>query len=175
MDESLMYIMLIYKPNTIITLIGPSTLDYLISTFALSRLGYGVLFISTRLAPEACLKLMKDSNSHEVVQSSSTLAFNLGHHIQKLDNSIKVHMMASGKEYRSDKLDNTPAPPLYSAARPDELRRKDTAVVFHSSGSTGFPKALPISHERHLIQWPCGKDDVTALTVSPLFHAYAGR
>lgn len=163
------------QPNTIITLIGPSTLDYLVSTFALARLGFGVLFLSTRLAPEACLKLMKDSKSQVAVQSTSTLAFDLGHRAQKLDSSIVVHSMPSAAEYRSTKLDKAPSPLPYSATRPDELYRDDTAVIFHSSGSTGFPKALAIPHERHLVQWPLGKVDVSALTVSPLFHAYAGR
>lgn len=132
--------------------------------FALSRLGFGVLFLSTRLGPEACLKLMKDSKSHIVIQSASTLAFNLGYRIQKLDDSTEVHTMAGSDVYRSEHLDESPAPPPYSAQRSDELHLKDVAVVFHSSGSTGFPKALSIPHEKHIIPWPFGKMDHRALT-----------
>jgi acyl-coenzyme A synthetase/AMP-(fatty) acid ligase len=118
---------------------------------------------------------MRDADSQAIVSSASTLAFGLGHRVNKLDSSIYVYTMASATEYQSGKLDKSPLPPPYSAIRSDELRRADTAVIFHSSGSTGFPKGLPIPHERHLVQWPFGKVDITALTVSPLFHAYAGR
>ena len=152
------------QSNNIVTLIGPSNLDYIISQFALSRLGFGVLLLSTRLVPEACLKLMKDSQSQVVVQSASSLAFDLGNRVRKLDDSIEVHAMATSATYRSTKLDSQPVPPPYSTQRSDELHRKDPAVIFHSSGSTGFPKALAIPHEKHLLQWPFAKTDQRALT-----------
>lgn len=157
----------------IVSLIGPSNLDYIISQFALSRLGFGLLFLSTRLSPEACLKLMRESNSHTVIQSSSPLAFNLGHRVRKSESSVHVHPMVTSDVYRDIALDSLPKIP-FDSEEAIQKRQHDTAVVYHSSGSTGLPKSIPTSHVKLLARISPGKGS-RVMTASPIFHAYASK
>lgn len=152
-------------------MIGPSDLDYFITKFALSRLGFGLLLLSTRLSPEACLKLMRESKSQVVVQSDSALAFDLGHKTQELDSAIEVVLQATGAIYRDAEWDKKALVIL----NPDPvIAQHSTAIVYHSSGSTGLPKSIATSHAKLLSPIPTGKG-TKALTSSPLCHAFASK
>lgn len=149
-------------------MVGPSDFDYLITQFALSRLGFGILLLSTRLSPEACLKLMKECGSSLVVQSPSALSFDLGARVSKIDSSIAMVQMATEDTYRSSNLDHLPFSVAAAARKPDEERQHDTALIYHSSGSTGFPKCIPTSHTVLLALIAPGKG-TRSMTASPLF------
>ncbi|KAI9651248.1 hypothetical protein NHQ30_001286 [Ciborinia camelliae] len=62
----------------VIALLAPSNLDYVATIFALTRLGFAVLLLSNRLAPEAyisllrktqCKRIISSDNHHEVIKS----------------------------------------------------------------------------------------------------------
>jgi carnitine-CoA ligase len=68
---------------------------------------------------------------------------------------------------------------LYESGRPTpspEIRRQDTAVVLHSSGTTGPPKGVVLSHAavlhltRHLVWLMDYTSDDRLYTAFPLFH-----
>ena len=156
----------------ILSVISPSDLDYLVTQFALSRLGFGLLFLSTRLSPEACLKLMRENGSRTIIQSHSSLAFKLGDRIHEHDGSTTVNSLIGENIYRDPSWDALLSPRLPD--RTAEERQHDTAIVYHSSGSTGLPKSIPTSHAKLLASIPPGKGS-RAITTSPLFHAYASK
>lgn len=130
-----------------------------------------MLLLSTRLAPEACLKLMRESHSRTVVQSASPLSFALGTKARGLDGSINVVPLATGRVYRDSAWDTKP---LVTRKRDPLEAQHETAIVYHSSGSTGLPKSIATSHAKLLSPIPTGKG-TKALTSSPLCHAFASK
>ncbi|KAL5334813.1 hypothetical protein BJX70DRAFT_391121 [Aspergillus crustosus] len=55
--------------NQVVAILGPSKLDYIVSLFALSTLGYAVLLLSTRLSTEAYIDLLAKPNCNHVLHS----------------------------------------------------------------------------------------------------------
>jgi acyl-coenzyme A synthetase/AMP-(fatty) acid ligase len=155
----------------IVALVGPSDLNYLIAKFALSDIGFGVLLLSTRLTPEACLKLMKENDCRTVIQAPSRLALNLGDRTHDLDSSVSVYKIATRDIYRDASWDSQA---LNRSEFDTESASQRTAIVYHSSGSTGLPKSIATTHCKLLAPIPIGKG-TTVLTSSPLCHAFASK
>jgi acyl-CoA synthetase (AMP-forming)/AMP-acid ligase II len=142
-----------------------------VSTFALSRLGFGVFTISPRLAPQQCQALLQGSGCLKVVQSGSPLAYDLGHMTQKLDPGIDVIPMIDEGVYRSGPDDRSSRNSYYSWISDDE-RHYSPAIIQHSSGSTGLPKAIYYPHKEVLLKFAIA---LSGATVCPLYHALALR
>lgn len=117
---------------------------------------------------------MQDNKSSLVVQSTSPLSFDLGDRVCKVDPSMSVVQMATEDAYRSDKLDHGDISLSALTRKSDEERQYDTAIIYHSSGSTGFPKGIPTSHVKLLARIQPGKGR-RAMCPAPLFHAYCGK
>lgn len=108
--------------------------------------------ISPRNTPAAIVNLLKSSGAHRVLSTQSTL--------QELLQNIETELTSSseppyhvvfeevpnlttlfpylGMETARDSFDSYP---LLAYPKPDEC-----AIYLHSSGSTGLPKAIPITH-----------------------------
>jgi len=114
---------------------------------------------------------MRESTSHTVVQSSSTLSFALGDRTRELDESIAIIPIVTGEIYRNVVWD------AQDVRKPNRVAleaQHDTAIIYHSSGSTGLPKSIATSHAKLLSPIPTG-EGVKALTSSPLCHAFASK
>jgi len=82
--------------------------------------------------------------------------------------------MVTSDIYRDEALDSHEEPLVNHPLKPDEERQHETAIIYHSSGSTGLPKCIATSHAKLLARIPPGKGR-KAMTASPLFHAYASK
>lgn len=136
------------------------------SLFALSRLGYPVLCLSLRLSPVAIENLLKQTGCSTIVRG----------HSSKLESTIRD----VGRDVSLRTL-HTPKRKLYelqAGKRPPYKRVYDRdaetikiALIMHSSGSTGLPKPVFLSHKNvlcHPVQG-AGVDNFGAL---PLYHMY---
>ncbi|KAK4186654.1 hypothetical protein QBC35DRAFT_257040 [Podospora australis] len=162
------YMSLGLKSNTreVVALLAPSNVDFIVSWFALSRLGYTVLCLSLRIAPVAITNLLRQTDCHHIVHGPSP------------------QILSSIKTVSAEWPLNTfpiPTRSIYSSFGADQPKfyRKfnreeetfNTALIMHSSGSTGLPKPVRLSHKAvltHAVQG-AGVNNFGAL---PLYHMY---
>ncbi|KAL2813106.1 hypothetical protein BJX63DRAFT_432153 [Aspergillus granulosus] len=147
--------------NRVVAIIGPSNLNYVVSLFALSRLGYAILLLSTRLSTEAYTNLLaKTSCKHIVYSSAAGKSVTL---IQDVVPEINAFSMPDFLEYSKC----TKSSDLQQAALP-ELSRK-WAFIIHSSGSTGLPKPIFQTHAACIANYSTS-NSYRALLTLPLYH-----
>ncbi|TLD30841.1 hypothetical protein PspLS_01795 [Pyricularia sp. CBS 133598] len=148
--------------SEVIALLGPSDLDYAISMLALTRMGFGVLFLSTRLAVDAYASLLDKTDCTRMLTT------------YKFADTVKA-IREAGRELQTwDIVDKS----VYSRESTGERFQKQTeiedqtnavAFIVHSSGSTGLPKPIFQSHRACLGNYALGSG-MRAFVTLPLFH-----
>ncbi len=147
--------------------LGPTDLTYIISFFALSRLGYAILCLSPRLASDACAKLITECEPVALIPGKTPQVDLLLTETKKLL-SISIIDIVSRKQL--DQSDGKGEP--FARGNVDrETERSWTCCILHSSGSTGLPKAIHIPHRRLMMPIPTSPDKVEFNTF-PMFHGY---
>jgi acyl-CoA synthetase (AMP-forming)/AMP-acid ligase II len=140
--------------------------DFVVSLFALSRLGYTVLCLSLRLAPVAIINLLNQAKCNTIVHGRSQQIESM---IREVSQEVPLRTLHTpGRENYEVQKDREPRfKRVYN--RDEETNR--IALVMHSSGSTGLPKPVFLSHKNvlcHPVQGS-GVDNFGAL---PLYHMY---
>ncbi|TRX94796.1 hypothetical protein FHL15_004257 [Xylaria flabelliformis] len=124
-------------------LFAPSDLSYVVSLFALSRLGCKVLTVSIRLSEPACLNLMQRTECDTLIVGSTVRITATIDGLKKARSDLHFIPMPTRAEF--DKPDSPPDPVVRPI--PDrEAEHAQLALFGHSSGSTGLPKPLSLSH-----------------------------
>ncbi|KAF2644124.1 acetyl-CoA synthetase-like protein [Massarina eburnea CBS 473.64] len=149
-----------------VALFAPSNVDFVVSLFALSRLGYTVLCLSLRLAPIAIINLLRQAECSTIVHGYSPHIESM---VQEVAQEVPLQTLhtPARKVYWAQKNEGPMFKREYS--RDEETNR--IALVMHSSGSTGLPKPVFLSHKNvlcHPVQG-AGVDNFGAL---PLYHMY---
>ncbi|KAB2571366.1 Non-canonical non-ribosomal peptide synthetase FUB8 [Lasiodiplodia theobromae] len=151
--------------SEVVALLGPSNLDYVITLLALSRMGFAVLFLSTRLPTEAYVSLLQKTSCTKIVASprfASTIVEDIrgegGYPISsfpQLDKSVYGRRPSSSARFQ----------------RRTELVNEEQCISFivHSSGSTGLPKPIYQTHRACLSNYALGSG-MRAFVTLPLFH-----
>jgi thioester reductase-like protein len=142
----------------VVALLASSDLDYLVAQFALGRLGFTPLLLSTRLSPEAICSLLEKTNCSDLVFSAA--------------NQAKVESVAALRPL-------TPAPTCKDYERgpiPEltvdldlDFEASKSCSILHSSGSTGFPKPIRNVH-KSFIHNASINFDMRGFITLPLFH-----
>lgn len=148
----------------VVGLLGPSTFDYVITMLALSRLGYAVLILSPRLAVASYESLLEETECSLLVYSSQVES--VVDEIKKRRPLNSLHIIPRSEYER----DLTPSS-MFSTRPVDVALGKKTAYIMHSSGSTGLPKCIYVSHTSCLSNFTNGHPLKALLTV-PLYHMY---
>lgn len=153
------------EKERVVAILGASTLEYFITALSLSRLGFTVLFLSTRIAEAAYVSLLKVTGcSHILVDSSFQKTASS---LQKDIPELQVHRILQRNEYcfaDDVQLDATQA--LNLAKEADR-----NAWIIHSSGSTGLPKPIYQTHSAALRNYENSMNMKGFITL-PLFHAH---
>ena len=147
-----------------VALLGPSNFEYLITIFALSRLGYSVLLLSNRLAVIAYEFLVEKTNSEWIVYSSrfaATVA------LLNRTRSIGAVPMLTKADFGTHRSNS----PFIHTAIDRETYTHKTSFIIHSSGSTGLPKPIFQTHAACLKSYSLGSGKV-AFTTLPLYHNF---
>lgn len=182
----------------VVALLGPSTLEYVFTALALSRLGFTVLFLSTRLSEAAYLSLLEATKCrHMVVDASfrkvaSTLSRSSSssqsqsqqeeseseplHVVDILDKSEFILDQVGGDDDDEIEMDTEPETETEIKIEQRDYFDLDEesgkiAWIIHSSGSTGFPKPIYQTHKAALRNYENNMNMVGFLTL-PLFHAH---
>lgn len=151
----------------IIALLGPSNFDYLITMLALSRLGYAILILSPRLSIAAYESLLNETGCTSLIYSKQLDAV-----VHEIINRrpLTFFPIVPRSEYEEEITD--PSSLLLRPGRPVNVSiGKKTAYIMHSSGSTGLPKCIYLSHASCLSNFANGHALKALLTV-PLYHMH---
>ena len=146
-------------------LLAPSSFDIVVSIFALNRLGWAILFLSTRLTAPAYARLMGMADCHTIIAPESYQQ--VIHEISHDRTGCKSIPLLRQQDYRQR-----------SSAQPFQRKRLDLrkeggkiAFILHSSGSTGFPKPIFLSNLQSLANFR-KSFGMRAFCTSPLFHSH---
>ncbi|KAI0424841.1 hypothetical protein F5Y09DRAFT_353016 [Xylaria sp. FL1042] len=146
----------------VVGILCQSGLHVVITIIALSRLGYTVFLISTRLASPALDRLIELTGCSTILTTPNFHATLAEIPEERRPNLLST--LSHSDYYRKD------APEfmrLYDA----EYETKKIAVILHSSGSTGLPKPIWLSH-RSCVGAFAVNMNMRSLLTSPLFHSH---
>jgi acyl-coenzyme A synthetase/AMP-(fatty) acid ligase len=147
---------------------SPTDLDYLVTIFALGRLGYTSFLISPRLPVSAVSKLLDITDAQALLHSKNH--HGLAHGVSE----YAVRPMKT-KEILSRALyDITPAflePAFSRTAIDNEKEAGRPYLMLHSSGSTGLPKPVAYTNARLLLTVKTSPG-LTAFQSLPFSHAH---
>ncbi|KAI5302744.1 putative NRPS-like protein biosynthetic cluster [Ascosphaera pollenicola] len=145
-------------------LLAPSTLDFVVTFFAVSRLGHTILTLSPRLAPVAIANLMKENDCHHLLSGSAP---QLKQNVDEARNlfDFEIHPVPARSQY------DVPMANYFDRKFDRETEHLKPCVIIHSSGSTGLPKSIPLSH-RALLQHPIFGPGLHNFNALPWYHVH---
>jgi thioester reductase-like protein len=142
----------------VVALLALSDLDYLVAQFALGRLGFTPLLLSTKLSAEAICSLLEKTNCNDIVYSAA--------HQAKIEGVSALRPLKSAllfENYRSG-----PVSEITIDFDP-EFETSTSCNILHSSGSTGFPKPIRNIHQKFIHNASINFNMRGFITL-PLFH-----
>ncbi|KAM3076421.1 hypothetical protein ACMFMG_007240 [Clarireedia jacksonii] len=157
--------------NEAIAISGPSDLDYVVTLFSLSRLGYKILMLSPRLAPPAIANLLKVTDCRAVIHPDLP---NLTSTISRARGEVPdLRLVQMVVRFQFDKPEVSKELRFARSIDRHEERKK-IAIICHSSGSTGLPKPVGQSHNRFIatISEMRGTGEFSTF---PLYHTWGNK
>ena len=151
----------------VIALLGLSNLDYVIATLALTRLGFTVLFLSTRISDTAYLSLLDATRCSNIIVDKAFRG--KGETLASSSESLSTHDIVTYEQYASAKASSTRSSSLPTFDL--DLESTKIAWIIHSSGSTGLPKPILQTHQAALLNYATNMNMAGFITL-PLFHAH---
>ncbi|KAG8995366.1 hypothetical protein FRB94_009200 [Tulasnella sp. JGI-2019a] len=157
------------KTKLTIGLLAPSGFDYMITEHALLRMGYCVMLISVNNAPAAVAHLLHS------VKASHIIAHSAYAHIaieaaSLLPPGVVVQLInQADPEIYDSKARDIALGVAWNARVSWEEEADLPALIIHSSGSTGFPKPIVISHRAAIGNFSNGFK-MSSFTTLPLYH-----
>lgn len=146
-------------------LLATSSFEVIVTIFALNRLGYAILFLSTRLTPPALARLLSLAECNILIAAQPLQSAVCD--IRKERPNLRGVSPLQRHDYR-----NHAAAPSFRRAGVDSHREGNKmAFIVHSSGSTGFPKPIFLSNLQCLANFR-KSFALRAFCTSPLFHSH---
>ncbi|KAE8356404.1 hypothetical protein BDV28DRAFT_127265 [Aspergillus coremiiformis] len=160
-----------FKPprydEAVVALFTPSDLNMVVTFFALSRLGYIVMMLSPRLSAAACVSLL-DMVGCDTVLYGQTPSIRA-----TMGEILRLKLIACRPVIQRPSLDDpqeTEMLVLHRNRNP-EVQRQKIALILHSSGSTGMPKPLYLSHKA-IMTHPLRGPGLTSFNSLPWYHLH---
>lgn len=157
-------------------ILATSNVDFVVTLFALSRLGFAVLCLSLRITPKAIVNLLRQTECTTIIHGQTVTILSTIENVKR-DTNIDGIAIPVRDEYGTDISDSmrgqgAPGERVSVHDHGDrEAARDRLALVMHSSGSTGLPKPVFLTHRNvltHAVQGS-GLDNFASL---PLYHMY---
>jgi len=152
--------------GAVVAILGPSSLDYFVTVLALSRLGFTVLFLSTRISEAAYVSLLKSTQCTNICIDPS-FEKTIGGGVKARVPDLNILHVPSKSQYETVNDDTTiPGQQLDLAQETSKV-----SWIIHSSGSTGLPKPIYQTHAAALRNYENNMGLEGFITL-PLFHAH---
>ncbi|KAL2415810.1 Non-canonical non-ribosomal peptide synthetase ascB [Exophiala dermatitidis] len=158
----------------VVALLGPSNLDYVITALALSRLGFTVLYLSTRISEPAYLSLLDATGCRHIVfhpTFQKTVSA-----LKAVKPDLEIIPIRGESDYKYE-----PSSKLTTGVQEEQAEQeqnldldeetKKVCWIIHSSGSTGPPKPIYQTHYSALRNYEQNMNMKGFITL-PLFHAH---
>ncbi|KAK8002446.1 hypothetical protein PG989_002165, partial [Apiospora arundinis] len=152
-----------------VALFAQSDLSFVITFFALFRLGCKVLLISIRLGEPACLNLLATAECDTIMYGFTARIKTTIADLKKTNASLKFMPMPSRQDY--DRPDRPHPEPFFRPIADKEAEHVQVSLIAHSSGSTGLPKPLFLSHRSIINSVPTGTG-LRAFNALPWYHIH---
>ncbi|WZH45841.1 Gluconate kinase [Fusarium acuminatum] len=152
------------KP-TVVAMLGPSNLEYLITMLALNKLGHTALLLSTRIPQIAVESLVNATGATAILADGrfTQLADDVSDSISTLRS-----LLIAGREVFEYSIDAHGDTQLDGHLDP-QIETENVAWIIHSSGSTGLPKPILQTQKSCLPNYAIHMDMKSFITL-PLFH-----
>ncbi|KAK8066912.1 NRPS-like enzyme [Apiospora hydei] len=135
-----------------VALFAQSDLSFVVTLFALFRLGCKALVMSIRLGEPACLNLLTTTECDTILKSEPPF-------------------YASCGQRRVRQTRPTTPEPFIRPIADKESEHIRVSLIMHSSGSTGLPKPLFLSHRSIITTLPTGTG-LRAFNALPWYHVH---
>lgn len=154
------------KP-TVVGVLGPSNLSYLVDLLALAKLGHTALLLSTRISIEAYSSLLENTRSRNLMIHESFR--DVSEDLRKRIPDLQVDEILSGDVYDfpidgNESVDTNLTPHLDATKETEHI-----AWIIHSSGSTGLPKPI-FQTQRSAIRNYASNMNMDGFITLPLYH-----
>ena len=152
-------------PESVVAVLGPSSLDYFVTVLALSRLGFTVLFLSTRISEAAYISLL-------TATKCTNICIDLGFrktisNVQSQVKGLNVIDVLTKDIFQASSTDVIPIQQNLNLSK----ESSKISWIIHSSGSTGLPKPIYQTHGAALRNYENNMNMEGFITL-PLFHAH---
>ncbi|KAK6834999.1 hypothetical protein PG987_009693 [Apiospora arundinis] len=152
-----------------VALFAQSDLSFVVTFFALFRLGCKVLLISIRLGEPACLNLLATAECDTIMYGTTARIKATIADLKKTNASLNFIPMPSRQDY--DRPDRPRPEPFFRPIADKEAEHVQVSLIAHSSGSTGLPKPLFLSHRSIINSIPTGTG-LRAFNALPWYHIH---
>lgn len=150
-----------------VALLAGSSFEVILTFFALNRLGYAVLFLSTRLTAPAYARLLDMADCCQLI---------IAKQYQQTVRDICIERPGCESFpilQREDWFNRPTSSPRFQRSGVDPAREGlKIAWILHSSGSTGFPKPIFLTNLQTLANFR-KSFGLRLFIISPLFHSHA--
>ena len=138
----------------------------MVSFFALSRLGFTVLSLSLRITSTAIVNLLQKTECQTIVHGHQP---QVGETLREIKQDYHIYTLCVPS--RSD-YDRPPSDEPYFIRDYDrKSENEQVALIIHSSGSTGLPKPVFLSHKA-LLTHPTQGSGLHNFNALPWYHLY---
>ncbi|KAF2642844.1 acetyl-CoA synthetase-like protein [Massarina eburnea CBS 473.64] len=150
------------KQAPVVGILAHSSLHFIITLLALTRLGYAALLLSTRLASPAISRLLGLAECDIVL---TTTHYHAVLAEVQAERNVTLFEMLQREDYFGVDA------PVFSREYDSEIENPKYAVIIHSSGSTGLPKPIYLTHRSCIASFTTHLDR-RAMMTQPLFHSF---
>ncbi|KAI2466650.1 acetyl-CoA synthetase-like protein [Annulohypoxylon bovei var. microspora] len=151
-----------------VALFAASDLSFVVTFFALFRLGCKVLTISIRLNQPACLHLLGRVNCDAILYGTTVRINSTIAEIKEARPDLLLIQMPAREDFDRPGL---PSEPFQRPIPDGEEEHTQVTLMMHSSGSTGLPKPLFLSN-RGLLASIVSGTGLKAFNALPWYHLH---
>ncbi|KAL4977575.1 hypothetical protein BDW66DRAFT_131991 [Aspergillus desertorum] len=152
----------------VVALLTLSDMDMVVTFFALSRLGYTVMMLSPRLSAAACVSLLNTVGCDTIMYGQTqSIRITLGEILQQKLVAVRPIVPRPSPTECTEGQSFV----MLQGARNRDAQRQRTALILHSSGTTGTPKPLYLSHQA-IMTHPLRGPGLTSFNTLPWYHLH---